>query len=158
MRDRYQVVVLSLAAVCCSGGDDDEAAAGRGSEATCQQVYDNAAAQCPDGPWPPVAECEDNAAELESIGCAAWDAWLSCAAEAAFTCEGLYGECEPHWAGVAQCRAMQASTGCVRITSVDDQCDGATPFAFACLTGMPAGSCTPLETSAAIPYFCCAGM
>jgi hypothetical protein len=156
MRNRRALALLSFAAVCCGGNHDDKNA-GDGSDATCQQVYDNAASQCTEAPWPPVSECENNAAELEAIGCAAWDAWLSCAAEAAFTCEELFAECETQWAGVAQCRAMQAATGCVRITSVDDACDNATPFAFACLTGNPGASCTPLETTAAIPYFCCPG-
>lgn len=138
-------------------GGDDQAAGSDPGQATCQEVFDNAAAQCSEGGWPPVAQCEDDAVELESIGCAAWGRWLACAASAEFTCDGLFAACDEHWQGIQQCRAMQAATGCIRITSVDDNCASATPFAFACLSGTPSGQCEPLETSAAVPYFCCAG-
>jgi len=125
---------------------------------SCQQVFDNAAAQCPEAPWPPVAECEDDSAELKAIGCEAWDAWMACASTAQYTCDGLFAECELHWQGAQQCRAAQAATGCIRIASVDSSCSAPTPFAFACLSGTPGAQCTPLETAAAVPYFCCAAM
>lgn len=151
-------LLLLCTVACCGGGDDDPALNGAAGDVTCQQIYDNAEAQCPEAPWPPVAECEDDKLEFESTGCAAWSSWLACAADATFTCEGLFAECDAYWSGVQQCRAMQAASGCIRLTSVDDQCGAATPFAFACLSGNPGEACTPLETAAAVPYFCCPGM
>jgi hypothetical protein len=153
--------LFRLAAVACGGGDDGAAdaggAAGQGSEVTCQQIYDNAAAQCAEGGWPPVGECEGSTIEFDSTGCAAWAAWMTCAANATFTCDALFAECDAHWQGVQQCRAMQAASGCIRLTSVDESCSMPTPFAFACLSGMPSGACVSLETAAAVPYFCCPG-
>ena len=168
-RRRFAVCGVVAALMACVGDEDGmvtgAGSAGSGSSSagpppTCQQVYAKATAQCPDAADSLDAyegECEDDTAELEPTGCAAWESWLRCADATDFSCEdGIFPDCEGHWSGAQQCRAATAATGCVRVASLDaNLCAEPNAFAFACFGNPPSSNCMPVETAAAVQHYCC---
>lgn len=146
-------VALVLLIVACGGGSGSDGSDKR-PPGSCQEVHDNSAEQCPDGPW--LREmCEDDMHQLEPTGCQAWTDWVSCASHTTYTCEGGFVDCEAEWQGTAQCRAGLAATGCVRVPKVDTDCSAPAPFAFSCFGSPPTTECSPVETMADVQYFCC---
>jgi hypothetical protein len=121
----------------------------------CQEMYDRSAAACPAEPWGPVAECEKLAIELESIGCAAFAAWLSCASSGTYTCDEGFVDCWDHWGAMDSCRSELAGRGCTRVVDRDSECTGPAAYAFECSADPPATGCVPLSGDGAASASCC---
>jgi hypothetical protein len=101
-----------------------------------------------------IEDCERMRNDYAPMGClGALDAWIACTTTSGYDCKADTG-CEQPRSGYFSCESQFVSqTGCTRLGSRDAElCSGQTPYAFACLSMLPAG-CVPASVGGSIT--CC---
>jgi hypothetical protein len=143
-----------------SGGPTDAGTpAGDGSvSAACTAWGNHEVAVCPGtSSASTLITCQQGESLYPPEGCGAeWGAYVTCATQAPYSCANGPTGCDTQQNAYFTCQsAFASSTMCTRLGANNDaKCAAATPFAFGCLSSLPAG-CVVLPTSSSATIACC---
>ena len=141
-----------------SGGANSDAGSAPAPSPECQAFVAHEITACPTlSRDTELLACAESTKEYAPEGCGtAWNAFIGCAANAAFSCTDGPSGCDTQMSGYFSCASkFVQKTGCDRL-GTDERCtDPTKPYLFGCLGGTAPSNCVLLPPTGGAPEACC---